>query len=312
MIFFGHSNIINFKNIRPYVLPFAIVFGSIFHSFFSRIHDVAPYIIGVILFLTFCEVDFKKIKIQTYHLWLLAFQLILSIVFYLILLPFSSIIAQGALIGILAPVAASSTVVAVMIGADMNSMVSYTILGNLAIALAAPIYFSFVGTQNGNPFWPSFWNIIMKVSPVIVLSLGFAYIVQKRIKKLHKLIIKYKTLPFYLWSIALSTVIGVSTDFIIKQYHTEYKIIWLMVPISIIECLMSFGFGRWIGKKYGYKVSGGQALGHKNGILAVWMSQAFLNPLASIVPALYILWQNIWNSVMIWRSNNVSKLDDNK
>jgi len=41
-------------------------------------------------------------------------------------------------------------------------------------------------------------------------------------------------------------------------------------------------------------------LGQKNTILAIWMAQMYLNPISSIAPGAYVLWQNIINSYQVW------------
>ena len=48
-------------------------------------------------------------------------------------------------------------------------------------------------------------------------------------------------------------------------------------------------------------ISGGQALGQKNTILAIWMAHTYLNPLSSVAPGSYVLWQNIINSWQLWK-----------
>ena len=48
-------------------------------------------------------------------------------------------------------------------------------------------------------------------------------------------------------------------------------------------------------------------MGQKNTILAIWMSQAYLNPIASVGPASYVLWQNIINSYQIALKNHRDK-----
>jgi len=52
-------------------------------------------------------------------------------------------------------------------------------------------------------------------------------------------------------------------------------------------------------------LEGGQALGQKNALLAVWMTQMYPYPIASVVPASYVLWQNTWNSLQLWRIKGV-------
>ena len=56
-----------------------------------------------------------------------------------------------------------------------------------------------------------------------------------------------------------------------------------------------------VGGHYGDKVSGGQGLGQKNTVLAVWLALAYMHPIASIAPAAYIAWQNIINSWQLVR-----------
>ncbi len=52
---------------------------------------------------------------------------------------------------------------------------------------------------------------------------------------------------------------------------------------------------------------GGQSLGQKNTVLAVWMAQSFLDPISSIAPTAYIVWQNFVNSWQIWRNGKQNK-----
>jgi len=54
-------------------------------------------------------------------------------------------------------------------------------------------------------------------------------------------------------------------------------------------------------RRYGDAPAGGQSLGQKNTVLAVWMAQSFLDPISSIAPTAYIVWQNFVNSYQIYR-----------
>jgi BASS family bile acid:Na+ symporter len=48
------------------------------------------------------------------------------------------------------------------------------------------------------------------------------------------------------------------------------------------------------------KITAGQAFGQKNTSLGVWMAQMYLDPLASLGAAAYIIWQNLFNSVQLF------------
>ncbi len=75
---------------------------------------------------------------------------------------------------------------------------------------------------------------------------------------------------------------------------------WWMASFALAICVAQFALGRRVGRRYGDTISGGQGLGQKNTILAIWMAQTYLNPLSSIAPASYVLWQNMINSFQLW------------
>ena len=70
---------------------------------------------------------------------------------------------------------------------------------------------------------------------------------------------------------------------------------------AAVICIVQFKTGWYLGNKYGNKVAGGQGLGQKNTILAIWMAQTFFNPVVAIAPASYIVWQNLINSYQLWK-----------
>ncbi len=290
-----------FEKIRPFALPVALILGFFFHETCTRLQFITPYLIFLILFMTLCDIDIRKVRIRPMHVWLMLFQLATALGFYFMLLPANKVLAQGAMMGMLAPVAVSSTVIAVMLGARMENMITYTILYNMVLALTAPLIFSFVGHPADMTFWASAWMIIRRVAPIIVFPLAAAVICQRFMPRMKKGIIRYRTIPFYLWAVALILVIGQTIDFIYHQDRSGIPLILLMSLISLVQCILQFSFGRWLGKRYGDQVGGGQALGQKNALLAVWMTQMYLYPMASVVPASYVLWQNIWNSWQLWR-----------
>ena len=48
--------------------------------------------------------------------------------------------------------------------------------------------------------------------------------------------------------------------------------------------------------------SGKQTGGQKNTAFAIWIACTYLSPLSAVGPGCYILWQNIINSIEIWRA----------
>ena len=73
-----------------------------------------------------------------------------------------------------------------------------------------------------------------------------------------------------------------------------------MAFAALLLCIGQFALGRYIGRRHGETIAGGQGLGQKNTILAIWMAQVYLSPLSSIGPAAYVLWQNSMNALQLW------------
>ncbi len=86
-------------------------------------------------------------RLQPLHLWLLTAQIVFSVaVSYGILLPFSPTVAQGGMICVLTPIAMAAVVIGGMLGADIVSMTTFSLLCNMTIAVVAPFILSVVGS----------------------------------------------------------------------------------------------------------------------------------------------------------------------
>jgi BASS family bile acid:Na+ symporter len=286
---------------RSLVLPVAIVAGLFFHHWLAMMRPVVPFLLFFILFLNFSAVEIRKLRLSPMHGWMLLFQAVVSLGGYLALRPFDELLAQGVLIGVLCPVAAAVVVVACMLGADRATITTYSLVGNFGIALLAPIYFSFIGTNVDMPFGESCLLVFSHIGPTIVLPLVIVIVLQLIAPKANTFISKYKGWSFYLWAMALMITIGQTIDFIFVHGKGNWRsIIWLSVA-SLVGCAVQFGVGHLIGRRYGDRIAGGQGLGQRNTALAIWMAGMYLQPLAAIFPAAYSVWQNLYNSFQLWQ-----------
>ena len=89
---------------------------------------------------------------------------------------------------------------------------------------------------------------------------------------------------------------------------SDWYVAILLGVASCTACASQFFLGKVIGGRYGERISGGQSLGQKNTILAIWMAHTYLNPLASFAPGTYVLWQNIVNSWQLVKKQRRDKL----
>lgn len=290
--------------IRPYMMPLAMLAGACFYSFFRQFSFLSPYLIFIMLLLTYFNISIKELRISSFHLWLLLIQIVGSILLYLIIKPFSIIVAQAAMICVLAPTATAAPVIIRMLKGNVESLVTYSLLCNTAVAFCVPIIFSYTGTYLEMPFIESFMIIGKQIFLLLLLPFVLAIVIRKIFPVVKTKTYVFSIASFVFWNIALILATAKIVDFILKQNVENYRNEIYVGICSLIICLLQFYVGRSIGKMYNNTIVGGQALGQKNTILAIWMAQTYLHPISSLAPGMYILWQNIVNSYQIWRKRN--------
>ena len=260
---------------------------------------ITPLLIFVMLFFTYCRVDITKMRVTMMHFWLFAVQIVGSMVIYSICQPLGTVVAQGAMICALAPIAMAAVVIGGMLGANIENMTTYSLLCNIATAFVAPFLLSWVG--NGEC---TLMQILSKVAPLLVAPFVAGQFCRFITPKFAGWVADHSRYSFYIWLVSLMIVVGRTTAFVIDHSATDAKTEIVLAAISAVICLLQFALGRKIGAKYGDIVAGGQSLGQKNTILAVWMAQSFLSPLSAVAPTAYIVWQNIVNSYQIYKKRD--------
>lgn len=282
------------------MLPLAMLTGALSYRLVGYISFLTPYLIFTMLLLTFCKLSPREMRLHPLHKWLLLIQLVGCVVVYGLVYLYDPVVAQGALICVLAPTATSAAVITGMLGGSVAFLTNYVLLCNIGVAIMAPVLFSFMGSQSEMPFFESFLFICCQVGPLLILPLVFAWSLRAFLPKLHARILSVHKLSFYLWAVALTIVTGSTVRFLVEQQDPDYTVEIGLAVVSLVICVGQFLLGRRLGKTYGDPVSSGQGLGQKNTILAIWMAQVYLNPIASIAPAAYVLWQNSINSYQLW------------
>ncbi len=255
-----------------------------------------PFFIFSMLFCTFCRVNIREMKPSWLHLWLMVAQVVATVAIYALLRPLGETVAQGGMICALAPMAMGAVVIAGMLGAKVETMATHSLICNIAIAFIAPPLISMWG--NGSC---TIAEILARVTPLLIAPFVVAQLCRWLTPRFAGWIGSHAMLSFYLWLFSLMVIMGKTTHFIIES-GTEYLTTEIILAaVALVVCLAQFGFGRWLGRRYGDEPAGGQALGQKNTVLAIWLAQSFLNPLACVAPTAYIVWQNIVNSYQIYR-----------
>lgn len=288
------------QRLKPWMLPIAMAAGMVFHDFMGRIEFLAPYLIFIMLFITFCRVKPKEFRVTSLSWGLLTVQIVGAIAIYFCLLPLSPDIAQGTFICVFCPTATAAPVITGMLGGSVPRLATFSIISNITVAILAPILFTLMGSDAGIPFMDALITISAKVMPLIILPLVLALLALRFAPKFHKAVAERQAISFYIWAVSLFIVVGRAVSFVMDEPAEAVPEMILLAIFSGVVCCGQFWIGRKIGRRCGDKIAGAQGLGQKNTVLAIWMALTYLHPITSVAPAAYVAWQNTINSAQLY------------
>lgn len=305
--------------LKDWTLPVAMIAGTLGYFLFARIPLLAPakpFMFGLIailtpllifaqLLLTFCKVEVSELKPKAWHGWLLLFQIVTCLVVAAVLVyfPMSETyreVFEGAMVCLICPTATAAAVITGKLGGSASSLTTYTLLSNLLAAVAVPLVFPWVEPHADITFFAAFLKILSKVFPLLLCPFFLAWFLRAFVPSVHRYLLNLHDAAFYLWAVALAIVSGQTVRSLVNSDAPVFVEV-LIAFAGLVTCCMQFYLGKRIGGHYHERISGGQALGQKNTVLAIWMAYTYLNPLSSVGPGSYVLWQNIINSYQLWK-----------
>lgn len=307
------------KFIRNWTLPLAMLTGALGYfllagfpflnplkpSILQTVEWLTPSLIFAQLLLTFCKMEPKDLKPCPWHGWLLAIQILTSGLIALLLISFPMeasfrIAFQGLMVCLICPTATAAAVITHKLGGSAFTLTTYTLLSNLMAAIIVPLVFPLVEPHAGLTFWAAFFKILGKVFPLLLSPFIVALLLRRFVPSVHRVLMACHGAAFYLWAVALVIVTGQTVRSLVTG--TAPVSVELLVAFGgLLACAIQFFLGKRIGSAYDDRISAGQALGQKNTVLAIWMACTYLNPLSSVAPGSYVIWQNLFNSWQLWK-----------
>lgn len=271
---------------------------------------LTPALIFAQLLLTFCKIEVRELRPKAWHGWLLLFQAVssMAVVGFLLFCPMDDgyrAVFEGMMVCLVCPTATAAAVITGKLGGSVESLTTYTLLSNLLAAFIVPLVFPLVELQAGMTFFSAFLTMQGKVFPLLLLPFFTACLLRKFLPVVHHCLLRFHTAAFYLWAVALVIVSGQT----VRSLMTGGASVFVEVLIALVcltVCGVQFYVGKRTGGHYGERISGGQALGQKNTVLAIWMAYTYLNPVSSVGLGSYVLWQNIINSYQLWKKRKKS------
>ncbi|MDR3272972.1 MAG: hypothetical protein LBT29_05790 [Flavobacteriaceae bacterium] len=289
------------KIVKEWTLPVAMFIGFLGYRRLGALSEVIPVLIFCMLLLTFCNMDFRRIRLTKLQLWLLFIQVFASVAVYYLIAPFSKIVAQAVMICIIAPTATAAAVITYKLRGNTGEVALYTLFSNLMAAVVAPIFFPIISPIHTElSFGQTFFQIFKKIVPLLISPFLLAFVLRRWFPYANRKLMSISYMAFYLWAIALTIAIAQTVKTTIENPPDLRLGLWIAFG-SLTACVAAFIIGKLVGQRYGERIAGGQALGQKNTIIAIWLAHSYLLPLAALGAGFYILWQNCINSWQLYR-----------
>lgn len=305
--------------IKNWTLPIAMLAGVLGYLLFVHvplleptkplvnqlIAFLTPSLIFAQLLLTFCKVNIRDLMPVRWHGGLLLFQIISCLLMVAVLLLSKLDVAyrevfEGAMVCLICPTATAAAVITGKLGGSVSALTTYTLLSNILAAVAVPLLFPLVEPHADLSFFTAFLKILSKVFPLLLCPFFAAWLIRLYLPKIHQWLLNMHDLAFYLWAVAL-TIVTAQTFKSLVESDTPASVKILIALAGLFACAVQFLLGKKIGTHYHDRISAGQALGQKNTVLAIWMAYTYLDPVSSLAPGSYVLWQNIINSYQLWK-----------
>lgn len=325
----AHAKLVKF--IKSWMLVIGMVAGATLYTvyhFIPALHPAGPVLLGIcthiqpvmlfaMLFLTFCKVEPRQLKPHRWQWWLLLVQAASFLVLSLLLILFPDILLKVGIeclmLCMITPTATACAVVTDRLGGDMAGVLTYTILINLVTAVLVPLVVPLLHPVAGLSFFTAFSRILAKVFPLLIMPCVAAWLVRYLMPRLHRFLVNYTHISFYIWACALTLAILMSTRAIFKNDGSAWVLLEIGVA-SLVACLVQFAVGKAVGAHFDKvaarrgstapmtrKITAGQSLGQKNTVFGIWMGYTFLDPVVSLAGGFYSIWHNIYNTWQLRR-----------
>lgn len=283
-----------------------LLFGVILAGFVLRTgHEYAyliEYLIMGMLLFPFLSVSFPRDRTAYYHVsGILAAMFSLSALSYGLIMHWDRQIAIVAFLIASTPTATAAPVIVGLLDRDVDYVVASVVITNCVVALVIPFILPRVAYIDGSI---SSLVILQATSMVVSLPLMASVLIRWTSKRLTRLLSSRQSVPFLIWLIVIYLATA-RASFYLSESSASHWMVFFIACVALVLCLVNFLIGRGIGgQRYG--VEAGQSMGQKNTMLMTWIALECVSPMAALGPIFYLVYQNIYNSILIGKESRVS------
>ena len=259
---------------------------------------VIRYNLMVMLFFTFITVNFNPQLLRRDHFKVLLANILLPILVFLIWRSWDPATAAALLVIGLAPTAAGAPVITTFLRGRVDPVTVSILLLSPAMALLIPLFLPLLLSADIGEI--AVLDILIPVFMVVFVPLLSSLAIKRILPSAVPYISKAAKVNFYLFLFNVFIASAKATDFIRNDEQASWTVI-LSIGIGVtVLGLILFQIGERLGGS-NLRLENSMSLGRKNTMFALWLALTFVGPLAALGPMLYILFQNIYHSIAMYR-----------
>lgn len=278
----------------------SLLLTMVLGAFVPQAHSfsfLVQYLLMVMLFFAFLDIEFKPERFQRSVLWVLLANVTVAFISYMTLAPFDLMLALAAFMTAIAPTAIAAPVIISFIGREVEYVVTSVVLTNVASAIIVPIVLpSLIGAE----IQISVWEVLQPVLVVMFLPLLLSRLALYLPASAQSFIRKGKSFSFPIWLLNLFIISANASHFLRNGNTDSLPTLGVMALVSLVICIINFGVGAVLGGRHHWQEAS-QSLGQKNLSFVIWIALTFINPLVAMGPMFYILYHHLYNSWSIYQ-----------
>ena len=284
---------------KIYGKVFGLLVTMLFGGLLPQFHHASfliQYLLIIMLFFAFLDIEFKPAMFQKSVLWILIANVSLGFVSYLALASYDRMLALTAFMTAIAPTAIAAPVIIGFIKGEIEYVIAAVLVTNLSSAVIIPLALPVLLSAE---IQLSVWEVLEPVLIVMLVPLILARLVMHLPIQARNMVRRGKSLSFPIWLINLFFISANASNFLRNENANSLYTLLTIAVISLILCIANFGLGALLGGQRNWQEAS-QSLGQKNLSFVIWIALTFINPLVAMGPTFYILYHHLYNSWSIY------------
>ncbi|MBQ2620496.1 MAG: hypothetical protein IJF84_04095 [Thermoguttaceae bacterium] len=257
-----------------------------------------PYLVMGMLFLVFLQLNWNQLRIRASVFAIVAANLAIPLTFYFIFSALNQpVLAVGAFMAGIAPTGSAAPSVISFLKQNIEYGVTAFVMTTFTVAVAIPLILPHLLPEAADKgFLELFLPIAQRVGFLIFIPVGVSLIIRWIAPSSKNRFPKaYRMISFLLWVCCITIMLSGASNTIWNELDASQR--WF-VPMCFLTalavCVTNFTLGHFLSKEFPRESS--QTLGQKNIAVTVALAMEFCEPMVAIVPLMYILCHNSWNS----------------